>query len=180
MKKYVLALSLFALSSFVFGQAPGDAPQERHPMPPMAAHPGGCEMPPGPQGMGMPMMKWWKNPHMAKELGLSDQQIQQMDNAFNQNRNQLIDLHAELEKAEGAMEPLIGSDTPNEGQVLAQIDRVAQARANLEKAHARVMLALRNALTLDQWKKLQNLHNMPPPPQPAGMMMHREGGPEAE
>ena len=40
-------------------------------------------------------------------------------------------------------------------KVLAQIDRIAQARAELEKANARMLLGLRGVLTLDQWKKLQ-------------------------
>ena len=46
-------------------------------------------------------------------------------------------------------------DRPDEAKVLAQIDRVAQDRAELEKANARMLLGLRNVLTPEQWKKLQ-------------------------
>jgi len=53
------------------------------------------------------------------------------------------------------MEPLIESDQPDEGKILSQIDAVAQARAELEKAHARMLLGIRRVLTQDQWKKLQ-------------------------
>ena len=50
------------------------------------------------------------------------------------------------------MEPLVRADQPNEAKILAQIDKVAQARAELEKANARYLLALRSKLTPDQWK----------------------------
>ena len=53
------------------------------------------------------------------------------------------------------MEPLLAADQPDEGKILAQIDRVAQARAELEKANARMLLGLRRVLTPDQWKTLQ-------------------------
>jgi Spy/CpxP family protein refolding chaperone len=48
------------------------------------------------------------------------------------------------------------ADQPNESAILSQIDKVAQARAELEKANARFLLALRAKLTPDQWKQVQN------------------------
>jgi hypothetical protein len=52
---------------------------------------------------------------------------------------------------------LIEADQPDESQVIAQIDKVAQARANLEKSNAQMLLAIRRVLTVDQWKKLRDL-----------------------
>jgi hypothetical protein len=53
------------------------------------------------------------------------------------------------------MEPLMRGDHPDEAKILSQIDKVAQARADLEKANARFLLAIRNKLTPEQWKLLQ-------------------------
>ncbi len=107
-------------------------------------------------GMGGPGHgRWWKNPDLAQKLGLSDDQISKMDKIFQDHRLKLIDLHATLEKQEVILEPMIDADHPDETQVLAQIDKVAQARAELEKANARMLLGIRNVLTPDQWKKLQ-------------------------
>jgi len=39
------------------------------------------------------------------------------------------------------MEPLVSADPPDENKLLAPIDRVAQARAELEKANARMLRA---------------------------------------
>jgi Spy/CpxP family protein refolding chaperone len=66
-----------------------------------------------------------------------------------------MDLSANVRSQETAMEPLLGVDQPDEGKILAQIDHVAQARAELEKANARMLLGLRRVLTPDQWKTLQ-------------------------
>ena len=54
------------------------------------------------------------------------------------------------------MEPLVAAEPPDENKLLAQIDKVAQARAELEKANARMLLELRGQLTHDQWVKLQS------------------------
>jgi protein CpxP len=99
--------------------------------------------------------KWWKNPELAQKIGLTDGQISKMEKIFQDHRLQLIDLHAALEKAEVVLEPMINADHPDEQQTLAQIDKVAQARANLEKSNARMLFAIRNVLTPEQWKKLQ-------------------------
>jgi len=103
--------------------------------------------------------RWWNNPRIVDVLKLTDEQRKAMDNVLLDHREKLIDLRANLEKAELAMEPLLNADQPNETQILAQIDKVAQARAELEKANARFLLALRGKLTPEQWKQVQDFRN---------------------
>lgn len=140
------------------------------------AHMGG--MPGG--GLGMPGGKWWKS-DVAQRIGLTDQQGQQIEKIFQDHRLQLVDLHANLEKQELQLEPLIQADNPNEQQVLAQIDKVAQARAALEKSNASMHLGIRRVLTAEQWQKLQSEHRqMRPMPRPMpGPMPMRERRPTA-
>jgi Spy/CpxP family protein refolding chaperone len=78
-----------------------------------------------------------------------------MDDIFQQHRLKLIDLTASVEREEVTLEPLMQADQPDEARIVAQIDKVAQARAELEKANARMLLGIRRILTPDQWKKLQ-------------------------
>lgn len=99
--------------------------------------------------------RWWNNPKIVAELKLSDEQRKSMDGILLSHRETLVDLRGSLEKAELAMEPLMKDDQPNEAKILAQIDKVAQARAELEKANARFLLAIRGKLTPEQWKQLQ-------------------------
>lgn len=131
----------------------------------VAQGPGG---PDGQHGWGRPPMerafhdgqfgRWWDNPRIATAIGLTDDEKKKMDGIFQQHRLNLIDLHANLEKAEVQMQPLIEADQPNEAATLAQIDKVAQARAELEKANARMLFDIRETLTPDQWQKLKALH----------------------
>jgi periplasmic protein CpxP/Spy len=99
--------------------------------------------------------RWWNNPRIVERLKLTDDQRKQFDQILLQHRETLVDLHANLEKAEIALEPLMRDDQPNESAILAQIDKVAQGRAELEKANARYLLALRSKLTPEQWKQVQ-------------------------
>jgi Spy/CpxP family protein refolding chaperone len=99
--------------------------------------------------------KWWKNSELVKKLGLTDAQVQQIDKAFMDHRAQLIDLRAALDKEELKLQPLMEADSPNEGQVTAQIEKIAQSRANLEKSNALMLLGIRRVLSVEQWKQLQ-------------------------
>jgi len=109
-------------------------------------------MMPGPAG------KWWDDSELARRLNLTADQQKKMDEVFQQHRLRLIDLHAALEKEEAILEPLIEAATPDDAKVLPQIDRVAQARAELEKANARLLLGLRHVLAPEQWKELEGGH----------------------
>ena len=113
--------------------------------------------------------QWWNNPRMITQLKLTDDQRKAMDGILLQHREQLIDLQGTLQKAELELQPLMKADQPNETQILAQIDKVASARADLEKANARFLLDIRAKLTPDQWKQLQDLRTN-------GMQRPQSGG----
>ena len=101
--------------------------------------------------------RFWNNPRLVEKLKLTDVQRKEFDAIYLQHREKLIDLRANLQKANLALEPLVSSSQPNETQILAQIDKVAQARAELEKANAAFLLAIRSKLTAEQWTQLQAL-----------------------
>lgn len=103
----------------------------------------------GPPGM------WWKNPDLAQKIGLAADQQKRMDDIFQKSRLELVDLKASLEKQELLLQPMLAENPPDTNKILAQIDLVAQARAQLEKGNARMLLGIRGVLTPDQWTKLQ-------------------------
>ena len=140
--------------------------------------------------------RWWNNPEMVGKLKLTDDQRKAMDDTLQQHRETLVDMRGALEKAELELEPMMKQDQPNESQILAQIDKVAAARAEMEKANARFLLAIRSKLTPDQWKQMeadrasharlqfrgggQSPDGQAPPPPPGGpqSMLGGEPGPE--
>ena len=98
---------------------------------------------------------WWHNQDLIQKLNLTPDQQKKMDDILQQSRLQLIDLRANVEKQEVLMEPMLAANPPDTNKILAQIDHTAQARAELEKANAKMLLGIRNVLTPDQWTKLQ-------------------------
>jgi len=104
----------------------------------------------GPQGM------WWRNPMVVQRLTLTPDQVKHMDGIFQESRLQLIDLRANVEKQEVMLEPLLSANPLDTAKAQAQIDKVADARADLEKRNAKMLLGIRAVLTPDQWTRLRN------------------------
>ncbi|MBZ5631831.1 MAG: Spy/CpxP family protein refolding chaperone [Acidobacteriia bacterium] len=100
--------------------------------------------------------RWWTRPEEIERLGLSAEQRKNLNDILQQHRLKLIDLDAALQKEEVTLEPLVNADQPDDAKVFAQVDRVAQARAELEKANSRMLWQVRRVLTPDQWKLLQS------------------------
>ena len=118
--------------------------------------PGGFGRRGGPPPRGDRMEgKWWYNPGVVQRLGLTSDQQKKLEDVFQQNRLKLIDLSAALEREQAILDPLLSADHPQEARVLAQFDKVAEARLELEKANARMLWGFRTILTADQWKDLQ-------------------------
>ena len=117
----------------------------------------------GPMGAG-PMMRfhrrgmgqWWRNPEVAEKIGLSDQQKQQLEKISQDSRLKMVDLRANLEKQRVILMPMLQTYRPDQAAVLAQVEKVSQARAALEKQRVQSMLASRGVLTEEQWNKLKN------------------------
>jgi Spy/CpxP family protein refolding chaperone len=103
--------------------------------------------------------KWWKNSHVVQELQLTETQINQLEQTFLDHRLKLIDLRADVERQETRLQPLLEADQPDEAKVSAQLDQVLAARGKLEKANAMMMLSIRRVLTVEQWKRLNEIQH---------------------
>lgn len=148
--RLVLAVAgVLMAGGFAGAQAPGDGPGMGQGF---AMH-----RPPMERALGMAGGQFWNNPNVVKQLNLTDDQRKAMDGILQDHRMKLIDLQANLERAEVAMGPLLKADTPDRGQIEAQIDKVVQARAALEKANSLFLLDLRMQLKPEQWKQLQTM-----------------------
>ena len=167
---FTLLAILLLCPMLAFAQSPTPPPQQpgvapRAPMPPQPGMVPRTPMPPPELG------KWWKNSEVVSQLQLSDAQIKQIEDTFLDYRLKLIDLHAEVERQEARLQPLIEADQPDEAKVSAQIDLLIAARGKLEKANTMMMLAIRKVLSVEQWKKLQSI-------QQERMRIHGRRGPE--
>jgi Spy/CpxP family protein refolding chaperone len=94
---------------------------------------------------------WWKNSATIERLGLTSDQQKKLDDVFQQNRVRLIDQTAALEREEVILEQLMAADSLDAAKVRAGIDRAAEARAQLEKTNANMLLDMRMVLNKQQW-----------------------------
>jgi periplasmic protein CpxP/Spy len=148
--KLIAVLAVAAMSTVVWGQ-----------MPEYGAGPMGQHRPPMERSFGPPsvMFRWWNEPKMVEKLKLTEDQRKQFDQILEMHSEKLIDLKANLEKAELPMHTLMDAEQPDEAKIMAQIDKLVAARAALEKANASFLLAIRAKLTPDQWKQLKAMHD---------------------
>ena len=103
-----------------------------------------------------PPGRWWDDKHFAKQLHLSGDQQRHMDTIFEQNRAVLLKRFEGLQQEEQKMEGLTHAKTLDENALFAQIDRVAQARADLEKANTHLLFQIRNEMDADQISRLED------------------------
>jgi Spy/CpxP family protein refolding chaperone len=97
-----------------------------------------------------PPSRWWDDKHYAKALHLRPDQKKRMDGLFDENRANLVNRYEAVQQEEKKMETLSHAQTLDEAALFAQIDRVAQAKADLEKATTHLMLQVRKELDADQ------------------------------
>jgi Spy/CpxP family protein refolding chaperone len=135
------------------GSIPGGSPREiEGGLPSASVQQGGATMRGGVQ-LGPPS-RWWDDKHYAKTLHLRPDQKKRMDGLFDENRANLVNRYGALQQEEQKMETLSHAQTLDETALFAQIDRVAQARADLEKATTHYMLQVRKEMDADQIKRL--------------------------
>ncbi len=97
---------------------------------------------------------WWDSP-VVKDLNLSKEQLQKVQSTVHDSRGKLIDLRAEVQKAELDVEDAFNADNFDMKRASAAVDRLAAARAETGKSLAQLSLNLRAVLTADQWRELQ-------------------------
>jgi Spy/CpxP family protein refolding chaperone len=103
-----------------------------------------------------PPGRWWDDNRFAKSIGLESQQQQRMDAVFSANKGTLITLYKNLQHEESQLEKTVHAKELNEAEIFQQIDRVTQARGELEKANAHMLLQLRKEMTAEQASRLED------------------------
>ena len=102
-----------------------------------------------------PPGRWWDDEGFSRQLGLRPEQQRRMDAIFNENRARLAAGYQALHQEEHVMDGLSRARNPDEAALATEIDRIAQARAVLEKANTHFLLQLRREPDPDQIVRLE-------------------------
>jgi Spy/CpxP family protein refolding chaperone len=96
---------------------------------------------------------WWNSP-IREDLGLNPAQSQKIRQIVRSYRDRLLDARSTVQKAEGELEDLLNDSEVNPEAAQPVIERVAAARANVNRVFLAMSVQLRSVLTLDQWRIL--------------------------
>jgi Spy/CpxP family protein refolding chaperone len=108
-----------------------------------------------------PPGRWWDDKKFAAGLGLRTDQQKKMDAVFNANKGVILQRYETLQQEESKMAALTSESKLQEDAIFAQVDRVSQARAALEKASAHLSLLLRQEMDAEQITKLEQKASSP-------------------
>jgi Spy/CpxP family protein refolding chaperone len=111
---------------------------------------------------------WWSKPVVTKQLNLTSVQRQQIRAAVIEFRPHLIDIRAEVSKAEIDLEAQFDHDPVDQAKANQAIERLIAARSDLTRTLSQMSLKLRSVLTEQQWRDLQRLRPAQVEEQPAG------------
>jgi TonB family protein len=97
---------------------------------------------------------WWTDENVQQQLGLTEDQKTRIQRAYENHRQTLLSNTELVQKEESSLAKLLQADPIDRNAILQQIDRVAQARAELERTNSAMTLEMREVLTRPQWMQL--------------------------
>ena len=107
---------------------------------------------------------WWGRPEIRRDLKLTPDQQRQIQATVKQFRPRLIDIRAEVEKAEIDLQVQFDHDPVDQAKTSQAIDHLIAARSDLTRTLSELSLKLRVVLTEQQWQELQRRRPLPPGP----------------
>ncbi len=157
-KPLTLGLAALCFAAPALAQPPQHPPthQEevdvliRPPGPPPVPRP-----PPMPRPPPVPGAYHGIPPHLVQKLGLPQDMVQKVQDMTFDANEKLINLEADLKRAQLALERLLRAPSPAEADVLRQVEEVGRAETAVRKNRIQLMVAIKRLLGPDNWAKLE-------------------------
>jgi periplasmic protein CpxP/Spy len=101
--------------------------------------------------------KWWKHPKIAKELELTNDQVNRIEAIFSSYKPQMIDLDSKLKEKEKELRDTRKNPNSTREQISKLSDEVGGVRENMRKVKVDMFLQIRDVLTPQQRAKLEEI-----------------------
>ncbi len=129
----------------------------------------------------LPPGKWWENEKLASEIELTKEQQDAIHEVVYQHAMGMIDLNANVKRAELELGDLVDKPDFEVTAIRAAFNRFQQSRQALETSRFEMLLSVRQILTTEQWKQLQEMRRKFKRNRPSmGDRPRRDGPPEGE
>ena len=105
-------------------------------------------------GQKMPSGKWWRISRVATRLNLSDNEIQQLEDAYRDSRRKFIHLKSQVETEQFELENLIDSQSLDDAAIQKQYERLEKARSKLGAERFKFLIKVRKIVGYDRFQEL--------------------------
>jgi len=103
------------------------------------------------------MRGWDKVDKLADEIGLSEEQVEQIEEIRTTGAKKVADLKADEEKAEIDLTALIGDPEVKSSEIEKAIQTVLEKEQTLKMLRVKILLDIRDVLTVEQREKVQDV-----------------------
>lgn len=143
----------WAFAALLLAPATGSAGEvcDRLQSPPRAGAPNGDHK--GPPEPDHERPKWWIDPALRAELGITDQQSAAIEAIWRQTLAKREETGATVDKLSAALDAMI-LNAADESLVIAQVDKVEAARSEASKVRVLMLYRMNKVLTAEQRMKL--------------------------
>jgi periplasmic protein CpxP/Spy len=108
-------------------------------------------------GQQLPPGKWWRRPDVIQNLNLTDDQQDRLERIFRGAATDLIDLRAEVEKANIALRGELDRPQLDAAAIHRVAVRLNEARGKLFDRELSMLVEMRGVLTDPQWNRMRNM-----------------------
>lgn len=105
----------------------------------------------------LPPGKWWEDPRMVDHIGLTDEQQAQIREIVFAYARRMIDLKADVDKAGLDLASTVDQQDFDPAPVRAAYAVFQSARHKLENERFEMLLEVRQVLTYEQWRKIEEI-----------------------
>lgn len=103
-----------------------------------------------------PTGKWWRRPEIVEALNLSDEQQDRLEAIFRSSASDLIDLKAEVDKADIALRGELDRPQLDRAAIHRIATRLMEARGRMFDRELMMLVEMRGVLNDQQWNRLRN------------------------
>jgi len=105
-----------------------------------------------------PMGRWWLNPHMSKQLNLTDEEKNKLDEQYVESRRRMIDLKSNVERERFELETLIEREELDEDATKKQFKKLDRARSDLADERFKSFMESRKILGNERYKTVKHMY----------------------
>lgn len=102
---------------------------------------------------------WWRSENVRKELDMSVEQVQRIENIFQSYKADLRHLKEQLDSKESELRTLLQSSSVQRQEVMQLTNDVEHIKANARMIKVDMLLDIREVLTLEQRERLHKIQS---------------------